>query len=227
MGKELECLDRIDKRNYLTEREHKEFLGVVEKALTEYEAIKNVNPSEALEELNILRHLEIGFDKNGNPITLNDMYGLPIIKQALLKAQEQELHIGGRLSNKEILYLKQSIEQCNDKPIFYISRTYGNKYIVPQKQFDDLIKENTELRQKVQEPKQYLKWEDLEFEENKHNLKCKMNDSLYYIEWFIDGMGFKTVNIYLDVNKDYLEYCIYLQGDKKQFFNDLHLERVE
>lgn len=78
-----------------------------------------------------------------------------------------------------------------------------------------------------EQPKQYLKWEDLEFEENKHNLKCKMNDSLYYIEWFIDGMGFKTVDIYLDVNKDYLEYCIYLQGDKKQFFNDLHLEKVE
>lgn len=40
MSKELECLDRIDKRNYLTEREHKEFLGVVEKALIQTEKDK-------------------------------------------------------------------------------------------------------------------------------------------------------------------------------------------
>ena len=78
-----------------------------------------------------------------------------------------------------------------------------------------------------QEPKQYLKWEDLEFGENKHKLKAKMNDNLYRIEWFIDGMGFKTVNIYLYVAEDYLEFCTCLQGEKKQFFNNLHLERVE
>ena len=40
MSKELECLDRIDKRNYLTEREHKEFLGVVKQALIQAEQDK-------------------------------------------------------------------------------------------------------------------------------------------------------------------------------------------
>lgn len=59
------------------------------------------------------------------------------VKQFILKEQEKE---SGRLPNKELICLKQTIEQCNDKPMFYISETYGNKYIVPQKQFDDLTK---------------------------------------------------------------------------------------
>ena len=33
MSKELECLKRIDTKNYLTEREHRDFYSVVEKAL--------------------------------------------------------------------------------------------------------------------------------------------------------------------------------------------------
>ena len=35
-----ECLKRIDEKNYLTEREHKEFLSVVEKELKALEIIK-------------------------------------------------------------------------------------------------------------------------------------------------------------------------------------------
>lgn len=158
MNKELKCLKRIDTKNYLTEREHKEFLGVVEQALHRLEAIDNANPSEALECLEKVYSRLPQWDLSRNIDQCNT------IKQALLKAQET---------------------------------------------------------------KHYLKWEDLEFGKTSHKLKCKMNDSLYRIEWFIDGMGFKTVNIYLYVTKDYLEFCTYLQDDKKQFFNDLHLERVE
>ena len=33
MNKELECLKRIDKKNYLTEREHRDFYSAVENAL--------------------------------------------------------------------------------------------------------------------------------------------------------------------------------------------------
>ena len=33
MSKELECLKRIDTKNYLTEREHRDLYSVVEKAL--------------------------------------------------------------------------------------------------------------------------------------------------------------------------------------------------
>lgn len=63
------------------------------------------------------------------------------IQQALLKAEkEQGLNNGGRLPNKEVLYLIQCLKQRNDMPLLYVSKTYGNKYIVPQKQFDDLTK---------------------------------------------------------------------------------------
>lgn len=40
MSKELECLKRIDTKNYLTEREHKEFYSVVEGALIKAEENK-------------------------------------------------------------------------------------------------------------------------------------------------------------------------------------------
>ena len=37
MSKELEALERIDTKNYLTEREHREFYSVVENALIKSE----------------------------------------------------------------------------------------------------------------------------------------------------------------------------------------------
>lgn len=49
MSKELECLKRIDMKNYITEREHKILYSVVEQALLELKSIKEANPSEALE----------------------------------------------------------------------------------------------------------------------------------------------------------------------------------
>lgn len=164
MSKELECLDRIDKRNYLTEREHKEFLGVVEKALTEYEAIDNAKPSEALEcSLKLYKMAESA--GNGNGFNLNEAWKYhKTIKQALLKAQE---------------------------------------------------------------PKHYIKWEDLEFKEESQWLKVKMGDNLYRIDWLIDGLGANVVSIYKYITNDYLVYCACIKDNSQQFFNDLHLERVE
>lgn len=43
MNTELELLKRIDERNYLTEREHREFYGIVEKALINAQDIKEEN----------------------------------------------------------------------------------------------------------------------------------------------------------------------------------------
>lgn len=38
-----ECLKRIDEKNYLTEREHREFLSVIEKCLDRLEKLENEN----------------------------------------------------------------------------------------------------------------------------------------------------------------------------------------
>jgi hypothetical protein len=113
----------------------------------ELEAFERIDNTLCLN--NIKGKLEFGIDTEEHTdcdSVIGMVDDLETIKQSLLKAQEQKNTgvVGGRTFGKEILYLKQSIEQYNDKPIFYISRTYGNKYIVPQKQFDDLTNENAE-----------------------------------------------------------------------------------
>ena len=90
-----------------------------------------------------------------------------------------------------------------------------------------LLKElNAELRLKAQEPKQYLKWEDLDFTKEEQCLKVKMGDNFYRILWCND-FGANVVSLYKYITNDYLMYCSCIKENGKQFFNDLHLERVE
>lgn len=145
MNKVLEALERLAMPDELHIKECiklgiglTEDFDTVEKALLELTSIKEANPSEALECLESIK--DALWDDDFHYQRHSKL--LDTIEKALLKAQTQELNNGGRLPNKEILYLKQSLEQCNDKPIFYVSRTYGNKYIVQQKFLDDLTKEN-------------------------------------------------------------------------------------
>ena len=79
---------------------------------------------------------------------------------------------------------------------------------------------------KQQEPKQYLKWEDLEWEElqtiTKKDIKVNLNGVEYGLEFAIN-YGTKEVIIFDE--KEFL-YAVFNEYHK-QFFNDLHLERVE
>ena len=80
---------------------------------------------------------------------------------------------------------------------------------------------------KAQEPKKYLKWEDLEFKEKEQTrMEVLLNGSRYLLEYyavsekefvFIRARATKTIIFNL------LGRC----STDKQFFNDLHLERVE
>lgn len=128
MSKELKCLKRIDKRNYLTEREHKEFLGVVEKALTEYEAIKNINPIEALECLkyieNKLHGLRVECERIKNH-RCDDVFiqehTFDTIKRALLKAQKEHKAleiIKEKYVNVDLLWCISSLEEYNSEIMF-------------------------------------------------------------------------------------------------------------
>ena len=62
-----------------------------------------------------------------------------ILCQALTELKtikEQRIeYISGRIPNKEILNLKNAIEQCNDQAIYYASKSFGNKYIVPREEY--------------------------------------------------------------------------------------------
>lgn len=95
MSKELEALKRIDEKNYLTEREHREFYSIVEQALLELKAIKEAEPNKALKNLEVLDKIISPLlepilieyeDDLSDKITANYF----ALKQALLKAQEQE-----------------------------------------------------------------------------------------------------------------------------------------
>lgn len=89
---------------------------------------------------------------------------------------------------------------------------------------NQLLKElNAKLRQ---EQKHYLKWEDLDFTEENQIMKVLLNGVIYNICFYkFSVVGQNEVNLYTNgihivtLNSYYLEDI--------QFFNDLHLERVE
>lgn len=77
---------------------------------------------------------------------------------------------------------------------------------------------------KEQEPKQYLKWEDLEFSEEGQTVKVILNESKYKVAYFTDGI---TEYVDLLTDDERLEIIGRYVDDsphEKQFFNDLHLE---
>ena len=52
---------------------------------------------------------------------------------------------------KDLRNLQLALWESNDKPILYISKTHGDKYIVPKKIYEDMVKELQELKsQKVE-----------------------------------------------------------------------------
>ena len=102
---------------------------------------------------------------------------------------------------------------------FIIPTALGNKHL---KDFCD--KEFAIIKQallKAQEPKQYLKWEDLEFNHTPKYIDVKMNDNKYKLV-----VGYNVVGKNLAILRDGKKEYYFLECDK-QLFNDLHLERVE
>ena len=90
MSKELEALKRLRQETcpatYMADFDKNECCDVIEQALQRLEAIDNANPSEALESLEEIRDFRYGKEKL--LVCQTQMY--TTIKQALLKAQEQE-----------------------------------------------------------------------------------------------------------------------------------------
>lgn len=107
MSKELEALKRIDERNYLTEREHKEFREIVEQALKRLESTENVNPNEALECLEDLEDMIEYFTRLDyvEPVVRNEIHDkfkeiywkrlphLDTIKQVLIQAERDKNNV--------------------------------------------------------------------------------------------------------------------------------------
>lgn len=208
-------------------------LLVIEKALHRLESIDNANISEALEGVDILYANAVDLSKGNECIKYLPEYLKPIkdnIKQALLKAQEQEKEklLFKNIHNTKVKTPLVSIFEglSRDERFKFTEHIYYHweemKEALEAKN-EELVKENTELRLKAQEPKQYLKWEDLEFkEDNEYSyFKVKLGDNVYqafsYCSYF-----FKMDTVVIRANNQYI-----FTTQDKQFFNDLHLERVE
>ena len=74
---------------------------------------------------------------------------------------------------------------------------------------------------KAETPKQYLKWEDLEFEHTPKYIDVKMSGNKYKLV-----VGYNVAGKNLAILRDGKNEYYFLEYDK-QFFNDLHLDRVE
>ena len=79
---------------------------------------------------------------------------------------------------------------------------------------------------KTQEPKCYLRWEDLEFEEEEQTMKVLLNGKKYILSYFTDGI-YKFIDLLTDNEKYQMGRYVDCYSYNVQFFNDLHLERVE
>ena len=74
---------------------------------------------------------------------------------------------------------------------------------------------------KAQEPKKYLKWEDLEFKHKPVFTEAKMGETIYKLVIGFDCTGKETIFLRTDNQQ------IVFHEKDIQFFNDLRLERVE
>ena len=79
---------------------------------------------------------------------------------------------------------------------------------------------------KAQEPKQYLKWEDLDFTIERQFIKVKLNNTEYILKYYVSVLNEEMIEI-LGANKSFIIGLSHTCINDKQFFNDLHLERVE
>ena len=242
MSKEyLEAFEVI--RNKFIDLFHEDIpdFDIVDNALNRLESIDNSEPSEALECLE-----RIGAEKlaRGELIRNDDKVEpyLNTIKQALLKAQGQ---------NEVIVELCEYYGLDNLYPyddLDTIEHYLKNARDISSKQRLELLgklnkleKENAELRLKAQElpepfktgvdigvikPKQYLKWDDLEFSYGTKTQKVRMNDTIYKIVY---ANYDNTKEIQLLSEDEKLLYISFVgkYKDNVQLFNDLHLERVE
>jgi hypothetical protein len=222
MSKEIESLKRIETTFSMNkqgkESVYREYTNsiypyyedfdLVLKGLQRLEAIDNANPSEALEKLS----KEI-------PQYDSWLKYIDTIKQALLKAQEHNSInlLMQELDCKDFAELRK-YARCGYEKINNFKGSKEVKIEIPESGLMD-----------YNPVKHYLKWEDLEFDElefkveQKKDFKVKLNGTEYGLEIDIT-FGIKEALIF-DINANCL-YAVFHERHK-QFFNDLHLERVE
>ena len=109
------------------------------------------------------------------------------------------------------------------------TRNNGNRRSDEEVDKDFRIIENAlteyEALLKAQEPKQYLKWEDLEFDDDGQETLVLLNDTKYRM-YYYKGYD-ECINLFAEDETSVIHIFESCSFQDKQFFNDLHLERVE
>ena len=110
----------------------------------------------------------------------------------------------------------------NTNPTVYLSKNnllIIEQALLKQQELPEPFKTGVDIG--VIKPKQYLKWEDLEFNHTPKMIDVKMNGNKYKLV-----VGYNVAGNNLAILRDGKKEYYFLECDK-QFFNDLHLEMVE
>lgn len=180
-------------------------------------------------EVEALRRIETTFslNKQGKESAYraytNSMYPYYEDFDLVLKALNRLEAIDNANPSESIKCLDQFINEmtrCLENPKQY-AKNYDKEIFYKYKYtFETTIKQ---ALLKAQEPKQYLKWEDLEFDGNNEYsyFKVKLGDNVYTAFSYFSYVFNKDTVVIKTYNQ------IAITEDNKQFFNDLHLERVK
>ena len=199
-----------------------EDFDIVERALLELKAIKEVNPSEAMECLENLfsNVVSTAYTRESSLKDFNT------IKNYILKAQalEKEKIIFKHIHNTKVKTPLVSIfnglnQEERHKFIEHIYYNWEEMKEALEDKNEELVKENTELKKELN--KKYLKWEYLEFKHKPVFTEAKMGETIYKLVIGFDCTGKETIFLRTDNQQ------IVFHEKDVQFFNDLHLERVE
>ena len=175
---------------------------LVIKSLERLEAIDNANPSEALECLEALEQ-----DIKDRVILAEDrqLKLCAVIKQALLKAQAPKKYVDElKLVEKKLKSLDLLMQELECKDFAELRKYARCGY------------------EKLN--KQYLKWEDLEFKEKQQVMDVLLNGKPYILYFYKLSTQNEVTIFSIDM------HIVTLSSnypEDVQFFNDLHLERVE
>ena len=193
---------------------------------------------EYLESLNRLGAIR-KFD-GGDNYSLSDKKEFKTVKQALTELQQiksaepsKALECLERIVMPDELYLKE----CKKIGIsnHYDYNTIKQALLKSQEQekvLNEALKLNGEWAEELdyykdlQEPKHYLKWEDLEFTRDEKVMIVKMGDTVYKILYRCCD-GIEEVQLLSEDEKLLILNLIGKYKDTIQLFNDLRLERVE
>ena len=206
--------DAITKHQYDYYENELQTLESIEKSLNRLESIDNSNPSEALECVDKLEQVieEITISNADLRNTLKASVSLAIIKQSLLKAQKEHNSINllmRELECKDFAELRK-YARCGYEKLNSFKGSKEVKIEIPESSLMD-----------YNPVKNCLKWEDLEFNHTPKIIDVKMNGNKYKLV-----VGYNVAGKNLAILRDGKKECYFLECDK-QFFNDLHLERVE